>query len=195
MVESQGEIDLLSAENPDILGVILRLGRSFGPGYKDRRDRVNPGIAVRVGVGVELVFKVDLKRCLLFSLSDSGFFEGFAIIHEPAGQRPAVRGVLSLDENDSFFSVLLFDFNDDVHRRDGISVRRRRFFSHGPILAEKRGRFKKGDGPIFKKAKKGTVLFFGAAVSGSSPKKEGTVPFFTPIIPKKGDGPIFHHFL
>jgi len=164
MVESQGEIDLLSAENPDILGVILRLGRSFGPGYKDRRDRVNPGIAVRVGVGVELVFKVDLERCLLFSLSDSGFFEGFAIIHEPAGQSPAVRGILSLDENDSFFSVFLFDFNDDVHRRDGISVGRRRFFSHDPILSEKRGRFKKGDGPIFYR-KEGTVLFFGAVVS------------------------------
>jgi len=132
VVEGQGKIDLIAAENPDIPGVIPRLRPAGRPGHEDRRDRVLTGVPIRIGIRVELISKLDPERCLLLGFADRRFFEGFSVIHESAGKCPAVRRVLSSDEDDPVLSRRVLDLDDDVHGRDGVPVGPEAFlFVHG----------------------------------------------------------------
>jgi len=59
-------------------------------------------IACRIRVGTELTKITELKPRLLLSLPDRSTFQTLAVIDKTAGQRPAVRFVFTLDEDDSF---------------------------------------------------------------------------------------------
>jgi len=78
-------------------------------------------VASGVGVGVELAEELDVERCLLAGLADGRLLERLAVIDEAAGQGPAGRQVLSLDEDDATPFPAVHHLDDDVDGGDGVS--------------------------------------------------------------------------
>ncbi len=108
MVEGQREPDLIPGKNADRAGVIPGQGLPRGPGDKDRCDRVPSRVPPRVGIRVELADELDVEGRLFFGFPDGRFLERFAVIDEAPGEGPAVRRVLSLDEDDAFAAPIVF---------------------------------------------------------------------------------------
>lgn len=79
-------------------------------------------IPVRIRIGVKLPLELDVERGFFLGFSSSGFLQGFTVVDESSRDGPSVRGILPLDQNDSFLSVFPLDFDDDIHGRDRISV-------------------------------------------------------------------------
>lgn len=121
MVEGQARRQAGFRENPRFPGVVAGDGTAFGPGDINRGDRVKPGVAPRIRVGVKLADKVDGQRSLLVGFADRRFLQGFAGIDESPGKSPAVGRVLPLDEYDSGFAAVAHDLDDDVDGRKRIS--------------------------------------------------------------------------
>ena len=70
---------------------------------------------------MELAEKLDCERCLLAGFPDGRRLERLAAVDEAAGQSPAGRGVLALDEDDAPPFPAVHDFDDDVHGRHGVA--------------------------------------------------------------------------
>ena len=83
-------------------------------------------VASGVGVGVELAEELDVERSLLAGLADGRLLERLAIIDKAAGQGPAGRRVLSLDEDDAPRLPAVHDFDDDVNGGHGVAELRAR---------------------------------------------------------------------
>ena len=121
MVESQGNIARPRVDHRRVSVVVAGLRRALGPGDKYGRYRVQPGVSRGVGVGVELTDELDVERGLLAGFPDRGRFERLAAADEAAGQSPAGRGVLALDEDDAPLMPATHDLDDDVDGGHGIS--------------------------------------------------------------------------
>jgi len=85
---------------------------------------VQPGIALRVGIGPELAEELDFERGLFAGLADGRRLERLPVVHEAARKGPAGRRVAAFDEDDPQRSPAVHDLDDDVDRRDGIAVLR-----------------------------------------------------------------------
>ena len=83
-------------------------------------------VASGVGVGVELAEELDVERCLLAGLADGRLLERLAVIDKAAGQGPAGRRVLALDEDDTPPLPAVHDFDDDVDGGHGVAELRAR---------------------------------------------------------------------
>jgi hypothetical protein len=83
-------------------------------------------VASGVGVGVELAEELDVERCFFAGFPDRRRLERLAVIDEAAGQGPARRGVLALDENDSPPFPAGHYFDDDIDGGHGIAELRTR---------------------------------------------------------------------
>ena len=121
MVESQGNIAIPGVDHRCVSGVVAGLRRAFGPGDENRRYRVQPGVSRGIGVGVELAAELDVELCLLAGFPDRGRLERLAVVDEAAGQGPAGRGVLALDEDDAPPFPAVHDFDDDVDGGHGVA--------------------------------------------------------------------------
>ena len=121
MVESQKQVSVPGIDDDRGPRVVAGLRRAFGPGDENRRYRVQPGVARGIGVGVELTEKFDVERGLLAGFPDRGRLERLAAVDEAAGQGPAGRWVLALDEDDAPYFPAVHDFDDEVDGGDGIS--------------------------------------------------------------------------
>lgn len=60
MVEGQPEAAVPGIDHGDGPGVVAGPGGAVRPGQEDRRDRVQAGVALRIGVGPELAEELDL---------------------------------------------------------------------------------------------------------------------------------------
>jgi len=121
MVESQKQVSVPGIDDDRGPRVVAGLRRAFGPGDENRRYRVQPGVARGIGVGVELAAELDVERRLLAGFPDRGRLERFAVVDEAAGQGPAGRGVLALDEDDAPPFPAVHGFDDDVDGGHGIA--------------------------------------------------------------------------
>ena len=122
MVEGQGPDVVPRIGDDGRPGVVGPLRHARSPGQENRRDGVEARIARRVGVGAELADELDIERGLLAGLSDGGGFERFAVIDEASRQRPTGRRIPPFDEDDAPDPPPGHDLDDDVDRRDGITV-------------------------------------------------------------------------
>jgi hypothetical protein len=121
MVESQGNIARPRVDHRRVSGVVAGLWRALGPGDKYRRYRVQPGVSRGIGVGVELAEELDVERGLFAGFPDRGRFERLTVADEAAGQSPAGRGVLALDEDDAPPMPAVHDLDDDVDSGHGVA--------------------------------------------------------------------------
>jgi hypothetical protein len=121
MVESQGNFARPRIDHRRVSGVVAGLRRALGPGDEHRRYRVQPGVSRRIGVGVELAEELDVERGLFAGFPDRGRFERLAVTDEAAGQGPAGRGVLALDEDDAPSIPSVHDLDDDIDGGHGVS--------------------------------------------------------------------------
>jgi hypothetical protein len=121
VVEGERQAPVAGIDDDRRPGVVAAAGPAFGPGHEDRRDRMEAGIARRVGIGAELAQELDLERGLLSGLPDRGGLEGFAVLDEAAGKGPAGGRVLSLDEDDARPPAAVPDLDDDIDGRDGVA--------------------------------------------------------------------------
>ena len=130
MVEGQPKAPvsgICDDRGPRVVGG-LRL--ALGPGDEHGRDGVEARVASGVGVGAELAEELDVERCLLAGFPDRGRLERLAVVDEAAGQGPAGRGVLALDEDDAPPFPAVHDFDDDVDGGHGVAeLGARHYFS------------------------------------------------------------------
>lgn len=122
MVEGERERPVAGIGDDGRPGIVGPPGPARRPGQEDRRDRVEARVARRVGVGAELADELDLERGLLAGFPDGRRFERFAVVDEAAGQGPAGRRVLSLDEDDAPPPRAGPDLDDDVDGRERVAV-------------------------------------------------------------------------
>lgn len=85
MVERQRPGQSVPPKDPDLPRVVPRPGRPATPRDEHRADGVTPGIARRVGVGVELPDQLDGEPRLLVRLPDGGRLERLADLDEAPG--------------------------------------------------------------------------------------------------------------
>jgi hypothetical protein len=121
VVESQRNIAIPGVDHRRVSGVVAGLRCAFGPGDEHRRYRVQPGISRGIGVDVELAAELDVERCLLAGFPDRGRLERLAVVDEAAGQGPAGRRVLTLDEDDAPPFPAVHHLDDDVDGGHGIA--------------------------------------------------------------------------
>src|ERR1700722_5030015 len=74
----------------------------------DHRDRLAARIPIRPRIHAKQRAKLDLERYLLARLAHCGLLDGLAKIDEAAGNRPAQREILTLDQN--YFVANLGDY-------------------------------------------------------------------------------------
>jgi hypothetical protein len=68
---------------------------------------------------VKLTDQGDIQAGFLLGLAHSGLLKALAVINKTAGQSPAMRRILPLNQDNA-----LFQLNDDVNGGDWVSVRR-----------------------------------------------------------------------
>ncbi len=69
---------------------------------------------------MELAEELDVERSLLAGLADGRLLERLAVVDETAGQGPAGRRVLALDEDDAARFPAGPDLDDDIDRGYGV---------------------------------------------------------------------------
>jgi len=126
MVEGQRQAPVPGIDDFRGPRVVGRPRRALGTGDEYRRNGMEARVASGVGVGVELAEELDVERCLLAGLADGRFLERLAVIDKAAGQGPAGRRVLALDEDDTPPFPAVHDFDDDVDGGHGVAELRAR---------------------------------------------------------------------
>lgn len=121
MIEGQRPAAVAGIGDDGRPGVVAAPGPARGPGQEDRRDGVEARVPGRVRVGPELAEELDIERGLFAGLPDGGRLERLAVVDEAAGQRPAGRRVLPLDEDDAPAPAAVHDLDDDVHRGERVA--------------------------------------------------------------------------
>jgi len=121
MVEGQMQAPVPGVDDDRGPRVVGGRRRALSPGDEHRRNGMETRVASGVGVGVELAEELDVERCLLAGLADGRRLERLAVVDEAAGQGPAGRRVLSLDEDDAPPFPAVHHFDDDVDGGDGVS--------------------------------------------------------------------------
>ena len=119
MVEGERPRPVAGVEDDRPAGVVRAPGFACRPSHEDRRDRVEARVARRVRVSAHLAEELDVERGLFAGLAAGGRFERLAVLDEPAGQGPAGRRVLALDEDDARPAAAAPDLDDDIDGRDG----------------------------------------------------------------------------
>lgn len=99
---------------------------ALSPGDEHHRNGVKARVASGIGVGAELTEELDIERCLLTGLADGRRLERLAVIDKAAGQGPAWRRVLPIDEDDAPRLPAVHDFDDDVDGGHGVAELRAR---------------------------------------------------------------------
>jgi len=126
MVEGQRQAPVPGIDDDRGPRVVGGRRRALGTGDEYRRNGMETRVASGVGVGVELAEELDVERCLLAGLADGRFLERLAVIDKAAGQGPAGRRVLALDEDDTPPFPAVHDFDDDVDGGHGVAELRAR---------------------------------------------------------------------
>ena len=121
MIEREGQAPVAGIEDDGRSGVVGAPRKAHRPGQEDRRNGMEPGVPRRIGIGAQLAEEFDIERGLFAGLPDSRRLERFAILDEAAGQGPAGRGVLPLDEDDTAAPLAVGDLDDDVDGRERIA--------------------------------------------------------------------------
>src|SRR3954462_3630604 len=107
------------AEPARVLGVVRGLqGAAPDLAPVHGRDGVLAVVALRIGVGEELLDQIDVEAGLLLRLADAGLPYLFPVIDESAGDGPAVRDVLPQDEHDAAIAAV----DDGVRGRERIAM-------------------------------------------------------------------------
>jgi hypothetical protein len=122
MVEGQSKAPVAGIDDRRGPGVVAGLRRACGPGDEDRRDGVEARVPPGVGIGEKLAEELDLERCLLAGLADRGRLERLAVVDEAAGEGPAGRRALALDQDDAALRSAVPDLDDDVDGGHGVAV-------------------------------------------------------------------------
>src|SRR5580704_11177140 len=90
--------DRMRAESADCADRAARRSRCAPDVY--HRDRLAARIPIRPRIHAKQRAKLDLERDLLARLAHRSLLDGLAKIDEAAGNRPAQRKILTLDQND-----------------------------------------------------------------------------------------------
>ena len=115
MIEDDRRRKIVLAEDLRGLRVVLPSGISFRRRDENSRDRVMARIAPRVGIAVKLFDERYVERGFLFRFSQRRLLQAFAVIDESSRQRPPMRRIFSLDQDDAGL-----DLDNDVDCRQRI---------------------------------------------------------------------------
>jgi hypothetical protein len=120
LVVVKGELrgEVIFGKDPDVLGIILGLkGPTNGPGDKNGGDVVLSWVPPGIRIGMELLYKLHLKTCLLSGLPHRRLLEALAIITKSPGNGPLTGLIPAQDQNNP---PIMFD--DDVCGGKGVTV-------------------------------------------------------------------------
>ena len=98
MVEGKRGGERIGGKEPGRRRIVPGPEFSFGVHQEHRGNGMVPGIAARIGVGVELLHHLAGEAGFFFQFPDHGRLQGFPRFDKTSRQRPPGRYELALDE-------------------------------------------------------------------------------------------------